>query len=55
MKLGIFAFLIGLVILVLLTTLGYINVDVVSVANIASYVVAATLVLFFVAIFLFAD
>jgi POT family proton-dependent oligopeptide transporter len=53
-KLGIFAFLIGLVLLVLLTTLGYIDVDVVSVANVASYVVAATLVLFFVAIFLFA-
>ncbi|WP_296623493.1 peptide MFS transporter [Marivirga sp.] len=52
-KLGIFAFLGALIILVLLTTLGYIDINVVSVANIASYVVASTLVLFFVSIYLF--
>lgn len=52
-KLGIWAFLIGLIALVLATTFGTINIDVVSVANISSFVVAAALVLFFVAIFLF--
>jgi len=52
-KLGIFSFLVALVFLVLLTTFGYIDVDVVSVANVASYVVAATLVLFFVSIYMF--
>ncbi|WMN06673.1 peptide MFS transporter [Marivirga arenosa] len=52
-KLGIWTFLIGLIALVLATTFGIINIDVVSVANISSFVVAAALVLFFVAIFLF--
>ncbi len=52
-KVGLFAFLAALVILVLLTTLGYVDINVVSVANIASYVVADTLVLFFASIFLF--
>lgn len=52
-KIGIFAFLGALVLLVLLTTFGVININVVSVANVASYVVAAALVLFFVSIFMF--
>lgn len=52
-KLGLFGFLALLILLVLLTTLGYIDINVVSVANVAFYVVAAVLVLFFAAIFLF--
>jgi POT family proton-dependent oligopeptide transporter len=52
-KLGIWAFLIALVVLVLSTTLGYVDFDAVSVANVASYVVAAVLVLFFLVTFLF--
>ncbi|RUA27851.1 MAG: MFS transporter [Bacteroidetes bacterium] len=52
-KLGLFGFLALLMILVLMTTFGFLNIDVVSVANVAFYVVAAVLVLFFVAIFLF--
>ncbi|MGM0582427.1 MAG: peptide MFS transporter [Bacteroidota bacterium] len=52
-KLGLFGFLGLLVLLVLLTTFGFLDINVVSVANVAFYVVAAVLVLFFAAIFLF--
>ncbi|MGJ3236955.1 peptide MFS transporter [Marivirga sp.] len=52
-KLGLFGFLALLMLLVLLTTFGFLNIDVVSVAEVAFYVVAAVLVLFFAAIFLF--
>jgi POT family proton-dependent oligopeptide transporter len=52
-KLGIWIFLLALSILVLLTTLGYVDFDAVSVASIASYVLPVVLVSFFVVTFLF--
>jgi POT family proton-dependent oligopeptide transporter len=52
-KIGITIFLVALVVLVLLTTLGYININAYYIASISKYILASVLILFFLAIFLF--
>ncbi|MBK6264249.1 peptide MFS transporter [Marivirga sp. S37H4] len=52
-KIGIWVFLLALVALILLTTLGYVGIDAVKIASVAKYVVAGALVLFFLVTFLF--
>lgn len=52
-KLGIVLFLVGVVALVGVTSLGYVTFDPVSVASTASYVLPGVIILFFVGIFLF--
>ncbi len=52
-KLGIYLFLILLVVLTLLTTLGYVNINAVAVAEVATYVVSGALSLFFIVTFAF--
>jgi len=52
-KTGIWVFLVALVLLVLVTTLGYVDIDAYEIANVSKYIVAGALVSFFAAIFLF--
>ena len=54
-KIGISVFLLALVALILTTTLGYIDINAYYIASISKYILAAVLVLFFLAIFLFGN
>ncbi|MFQ3213450.1 MAG: POT family proton-dependent oligopeptide transporter [Marivirga sp.] len=52
-KVGIWIFLVALVLLVLVTTLGYLEIDAIAVANVSKYIVAGALALFFIVTFIF--